>query len=148
MMLIGADLTPYRARIAARLGARQLITGGLVLMAIGLVTLALIPSSTSVWALAMLMVLVGLAGPFVMPPMTGMLLNAVPQHLAGTASGVFNTSRQIGGALAVAVFGALLANEASFIQGASMSLLIAAGVAVAAAGASVLLPRARQTTPT
>jgi sugar phosphate permease len=80
--------------------------------------------------------------------MTGMLLNAVPQHLAGTASGVFNTSRQIGGALAVAVFGALLANEASFIQGASMSLLIAAGVAVAAAGASVLLPRARQTTPT
>jgi MFS transporter, DHA2 family, methylenomycin A resistance protein len=38
-------------------------------------------------------------------------------YRAGTASGVFNTSRQIGGALAVAVFGALLADQATFMQG-------------------------------
>jgi sugar phosphate permease len=49
------------------------------------------------------MVLVGLAGPLVMPPVTAVLLNSVPAHRAGTASGVFNASRQIGGALAVAV---------------------------------------------
>jgi MFS family permease len=148
MMLIGAVLTPFSARIAERLGARELIAGGLVLMTAGLVTLAVVPASTPVWTPAVLMVLVGLAGPLVMPPMTGLLLNSVPEQRAGTVSGVFNTSRQVGGALAVAVFGALLANQATFMHGLRTSLLVAAGVAVAAAGASVLLPRVRQTTPT
>ena len=74
-----------------------------------------------------------------MPPVTAVLLNSVPTHRAGTASGVFNTSRQVGGALAVAVFGALLADQASFLPGLRLSLLIAAAVALAAAAASLLL---------
>ena len=139
MMLIGAALTPFSARIAERLGARVLITAGLVVMTAGLVILAAVPPSAPVWALAALMALVGLAGPTVMPPVTAVLLNSVPPHRAGTASGVFNTSRQIGGALAVAVFGGLLANHAGFLHGVRASLLIAAVVALAAAAASVRL---------
>ena len=76
-------------------------------MAVGLAVLAAIPETVSVRALAALMVPVGLAGPLIMPPITALLLNSVPDAQAGTASGVFNTSRQVGGALAVAVFGAL-----------------------------------------
>jgi DHA2 family methylenomycin A resistance protein-like MFS transporter len=139
MMLIGLLLTPFSARIAERLGARALITAGLVVMTAGLAILGVVASSAPVWALAALMVLVGLAGPLVMPPMTAVLLNSVPAHRAGTASGVFNTSRQIGGALAVAVFGALLATPAGFLHGMRTSLLLAAVVALAAAAASVLL---------
>ena len=85
------------------------------------------------------MILVGLAGPLAIPPVTAVLLNSVPAHRAGTASGVFNTSRQVGGALAVAVFGALLAQPATFLQGLRTSLLLAAGVALVAAAASRLL---------
>jgi EmrB/QacA subfamily drug resistance transporter len=139
MMLIGAVLTPFSARLAERLGARRLIAGGLVLMTAGLLLLAVAPSATPVWTLSLLMVLVGLAGPLVMPPVTAVLLNSVPGHRAGTASGVFNTSRQIGGALAIAVFGALLANPATFLQGLRASLLIAAAVALVAGSASRLL---------
>lgn len=146
MMLIGAILTPFSARVAERLGARQLIVGGLVVMMAGLVLLAVLPAGAPFWTISALMVLVGLAGPPVMPPMTGLLLNSVPGHLAGTVSGVFNTSRQVGGALAVAVFGALLANHVTFMQGVRASLLIAAGVAVTAAAASLLLPRVRRPT--
>jgi MFS transporter, DHA2 family, methylenomycin A resistance protein len=139
MMLVGAILTPFSARIAERLGARVPITGGLLLMTAGLVILAVVPSSAPIGALAGLMVLVGLAGPLVMPPVTAVLLNSVPGHQAGTASGVFNTSRQVGGALAIAVFGALLANRDTFMAGLRTSLLLAAGVALAAAAASLLL---------
>jgi MFS family permease len=139
MMLIGAALTPFSARFAERVGPRVLITSGLVVMTAGLVTLAVAPSSAPVWTLAMLMVLIGLAGPTVMPPVMGVLLNSVPGHLAGTASGVFNTSRQVGGALAIAVFGALLADRATFLAGLRASLLLAAIVALAAAAASLLL---------
>jgi MFS family permease len=145
MMLIGAALTPFSARIAERLGARTLVTGGLVVMTAGLVALGLVPASTPVWALALLMVLVGLGGPLVMPPLTGVLLNAVPARRAGVAGGVFNTSRQVGGALAVAVFGALLAGPGGFLTGVRTSLLIAAAVALVAAGA-VLLLRSTHTT--
>ena len=144
MMLTGAALTPFSARITERLGARALITSGLLLMATGLVSLAVLPSSTSVWVLALLMVLVGLAGPLISPPVTAVLLNSVLGHRAGTASGVYNTSRQIGGALAVAVFGALLAQPATFMHGMRTSLLIAAGVAFATAVASLALRSVRQ----
>jgi DHA2 family methylenomycin A resistance protein-like MFS transporter len=139
MMLAGALLTPFSARLAERLGARALIGGGLVLMTAGLVLLAAAPSQTPIAVLAALMILVGLAGPLVIPPVTAVLLNSVPGHRAGTASGVFNTSRQVGGALAIAVFGALLARPATFMQGLRTSLLLAAGVALATAAASLLL---------
>jgi EmrB/QacA subfamily drug resistance transporter len=139
MMLTGAALTPFTARLTERAGARLLITAGLVLMATGLVIIALLPASAPVWALAALMILTGLGGPLVMPPLTAVLLTSVPAAQAGTASGVFNTSRQVGGALAVAVFGALLAHPATFLSGLRASLLLAGGIALAAVAASVLL---------
>jgi EmrB/QacA subfamily drug resistance transporter len=143
MMLIGLALTPFSARLAERFGARTLVVTGLTAMTAGMAVLAAVPAAAPVWLLALLMVLVGLAGPLVMPPVMALLLNAVPGHRAGTASGVFNTSRQLGGALAVAVFGALLATPAGFVSGLRISLLIAAAVALTAAALSLLLsPRA------
>jgi MFS family permease len=138
MMLTGAALTPFSARMAEHFGAKVLVTAGLVSMTAGLAVLAVLPSSTSVWALAAPMVLTGLAGPLVMPPLTAVLLNSVPARQAGVASGVFNTSRQVGGALAVAVFGPLLAHRASFLPGVRASLLIVAVVTLAAAAVSRL----------
>jgi MFS family permease len=138
MMIVGAVLTPLSAHIAERFGARTVITTGLVVMAGGLAILAAVPGNTSVVGLGLLMVPVGLAGPLVMPPVTALLLNSVPDGQAGTASGVFNTSRQVGGALAVAVFGALLSGG-DFVHGLRLSLLIAAGCALLAAGTALRL---------
>ena len=139
MMLVGLGLTPFSARLAERIGVRTAVLGGLLAMTCGLVALGLAPATAPVWALAALMALVGIGGPLVMPPLTGALLNAVPAVRAGVASGVFNTSRQVGGALAVAVFGALLAGPSGFLIGVRASLLLAAAVALAAAGAALLL---------
>lgn len=123
MMLVGLLLTPFSARLAERFGARPLVVGGLLAMTAGMLALAVVPAALPVPLLAALMVLVGVAGPLVMPPVMALLLNAVPGPRAGTASGVFNSSRQLGGALAVAVFGALLTTPAGFLQGLRNSLL-------------------------
>jgi MFS transporter, DHA2 family, methylenomycin A resistance protein len=144
MMLIGLALTPFSARIAERADARLLVTGGLVVMSAGLLALAAVPVAAPVWLLAALTVLAGLGGPLVMPPVTGVLLNSVPGHRAGTASGVFNTSRQAGGALAVAVSGALLARQGTLTHGLRVGLLIAAAVALATAGAACMLRTPRR----
>jgi sugar phosphate permease len=141
MMVIGAVLTPVSARIVERTGPRRVITSGLVLMAAGLMLLTVITSSTSIAALAVAMMLVGVAGPLTIPPITAVLLNSVSDDEAGTASGVFNTSRQVGGASAVAVFGALLGSN-GFMTGVRTSLFIAAAVAAVAAIASSRLGRA------
>lgn len=138
MMVIGGALNPFTARLAERFGARTLIAGGLLSMTAGLVLIGLLPVTAPVALLSALMILVGLAGPLVMPPVMALLLHAVPAHRAGVASGVLNTSRQVGGALAIAVFGALVASRATFMPGLRLSLLIAAGIAVAAALVSVL----------
>jgi MFS family permease len=142
MALLGGMLTPFSARLAERLGSRRVIGGGLTLMAAGLVLLAVVSPAAPAWGLALLMVLVGLAGPTVMPPVTAVLLNGVPRQQAGTASGVFHTSRQVGGALAVAVFGALLAREQNLASGLRICLLAAAAVTLGAtATVGLLAPR-------
>jgi sugar phosphate permease len=115
---------------------------GLLLMTLGLASVALAPVTTPAGLLAALMVLVGIAGPTVIPPLIALLLGAVPGHRAGTASGAFNTSRQLGGALAVAVFGALLAAPAGFQTGLRLSLFSAAAIGIAAALTAVFGLRA------
>jgi MFS transporter, DHA2 family, methylenomycin A resistance protein len=144
MMIIGAVLTPLSARIGERIGRKTLIVTGLALMAAGLAVIGLQPVLAPLWLLAVLMMLVGLGGPTVSPPATAVLLDAVPEHQAGVASGVFNTSRQVGGALAVAVFGALLANPDTFVHGAHTSLLIAAAVLALATALALFLPTTEQ----
>jgi sugar phosphate permease len=126
------------------------LAAGVAFLPMMLIGAALTPFTAPVWALALLMILPGLAGPTVMPPIMGVLLNSVPRHRAGTASGVFNTSRQVGGALAVALFGALLAHQGTFMRGLRASLLIAAAVVLPAAAASLLLnrPQGRHDEPT
>ena len=114
MMVLSATLTPFSARIVERVGPRPPIIGGLVLLTAGSIALALVPASTPIWALALLLIPVGLTGPLIMPPTTAVLMGSVPARRTGVASGVFNTSRQAGGALAVAVFGALTATSSGF----------------------------------
>ena len=142
MLALSGAFTPLSAPVVERVGARATIVTGLILMAVGAIALTVVPASAPVWVTAALLLPVGLAGPLVMPPTTALLLDAVPAHRAGTASAVFNTSRQIGGALAVAVFGALLASSGGFVHGLHLSLIIAGLIAavVAATAARLATP--------
>jgi EmrB/QacA subfamily drug resistance transporter len=148
MMLAGLAMTPFSARLLERFGARRLLGTGLVALAAGLTLVGTLSAVLPVWATSGLMLLVGLSGPLIMPPSTASLLGGVPAGLAGTASGVFNTSRQVGGALSVAVFGGLLAGPAGLQSGVLASLLLAAGVALLAALASRGLPVRPTSSPT
>ncbi|GAA4383690.1 MFS transporter [Tsukamurella soli] len=143
MMLSGAILTPFTARLLDLVPARVCVASGMGSMALGLVGLALLPASVPIWVPMLLMVLVGVAGPLVMPPMNGVLLGAVPNSRAGTVNGVFNAGRQVGGALSVAVFGALLATPATLPAGVRASVLIAAVIALTAVASTRALPGRR-----
>jgi MFS family permease len=140
MLVSGVLLSPFAARIFERFGRRPVIVSGLLVLAAGLVLLAALPMSAPLWVFSAAMILVGVSGPLISPPVTAILLDHVPPHQAGTASGMFNTARQVGGALGVAVFGGLLTDRDTFAAGMTASLLIAAAVGVAAAVIATRLP--------
>ena len=75
-----------------------------------------------------------------MPPTTSLVLASVAPAQAGTASAVFNTFRQVGGAVAIAVFGALIADPAGFVAGMRTSFVVAGAAVLVAAGVSLLAP--------
>ncbi|HEY3506209.1 MAG TPA: MFS transporter [Actinocatenispora sp.] len=130
------------ARLAERFGPRVPMVAGQVVGTAGLLALLTVGAHTDVYVVAGLMVPVGLGGALTVPALTAMLLDAVPADRAGTASAVLNTGRQVGGAIAVAAFGALLAGADSFLTGMRFSMLCAAAGLVLTAVATLTLPRA------
>ena len=135
MMIVGGVLSPFSAAMADRLGTRRLVRIGLVTMAVGLAAVGVALPTAPRWLIACLMTVVGISGPAIMPPTMALLLNSVPEHDAGTASGIFNTARQVGGAMAVAVLGSLLAPSDGITRGARIGLLLAALVPLVTAAA-------------
>ncbi|WST34867.1 MFS transporter [Streptomyces sp. NBC_01166] len=129
------------ARLAARFGPRVPMVAGQLVGTVGLLTLLTVGGHTGMWVVAALMVPVGLGGALAVPALTAMLLDVVPADRAGTAGAVLNTARQVGGAIAVAVYGALLTGAHTFLAGMRWSVLLAAAGLAATAAATLTLPR-------
>jgi sugar phosphate permease len=102
--LIVALLAPRIAVLVARVGVRPLVTAGLASTAIGY-ALFLPIGLDSRYAFAILptMVFAGLGFALAYGPLNIAATNGVPAHEQGLASGLVNTSFQIGGALVLAV---------------------------------------------
>jgi MFS transporter, DHA2 family, methylenomycin A resistance protein len=132
------------ARLGTRFGPALAIKAGLVVSVLGLLgMLGLLAASTAPDRLLLAAALVpaGTGLGFAVPSVIVVLLEAIPADQAGMAAGLLNSSRQVGGTLAVAVFGALIAHRTSFLPGMRASVLIAVVVLAAAAAAAVTLPR-------
>ena len=123
--------------ITNRYGARIPVVAGLTAMAFGLAATLLIAPLGHPALIAACLVPIGAGGALAMPSVTGVVLEGVPAQLAGTASAVFNTFRQVGGAVAIAVFGALIADPDQVVSGLRLSLGIAAALLFLAALSSL-----------
>lgn len=120
-----------------RFGARVPVVAGLSTMVLGLVVVIVLAPLDSVVAVAVCTILTGAGGSVAMPPATSVVLTSVPAERSGTASAVFNTFRQVGGAVAIAVFGAFLADRSQFVVGTQTSFVVAAVVLLVAALAAI-----------
>jgi EmrB/QacA subfamily drug resistance transporter len=90
--------------LVTKIGPKQVMAAGFVAMIAGMVWYAQIPVHASFTAdLLPGYLLVGFALPFSFIPVSIAALAGVEAHEAGLASGLINTSQQIGGAIGVAV---------------------------------------------
>ncbi|WP_375386778.1 MFS transporter [uncultured Amnibacterium sp.] len=127
--------------LANRFGARVPMVGGLLAMVVGLIGMIVAAPLGLPVLIGACMVLTGAGGSVAMPPTTSLVLASVLPAQAGTASAVFNTFRQIGGAVAIAVFGALIADPAHFVPGMQVSFCIAGAALLVAAVVSLRASR-------
>ncbi|HEX5398679.1 MAG TPA: MFS transporter [Verrucomicrobiae bacterium] len=112
-------LSPRSGRLVERFGQRTMLLFSLMLMTTGMIMLALLP----VWGgtanvLAGLCVF-GVGFGLIVAPATSVIMVAVPKEKAGDGSAVNMISRQIGGAVGVAITGSLAA--AIYRHGLSLS---------------------------
>lgn len=134
-----AALNPLVARVMERIGRIPTTIIGEIMMAGGLIGLALVPPTTHLWLVALVMVPVGVGGSFTVPPLTALIIDAIPAERAGTASGVLNTARQMGGSLGVAIFGAVLATQTTFQTGLRLDTAVTGAALLLLAGATIRL---------
>jgi EmrB/QacA subfamily drug resistance transporter len=110
--VVAAVVTPLAAIVALRIGARVVVTAGLLFMAGGLVVAAFnSEANTAYWGpLVAAMVLLALGLSSITAPATEAVMGSVPDEQRGAAAGVNNTTRELGGTLGVAVFGSIFAS--------------------------------------
>ncbi len=112
MSLIGAVLAPISGKMSDRVGGKFILMGGLTLFAAGAAWMTVLLAVGRSWPAflpAVLLLGVGFGGIFA--PMATEAMRSVPPQLAGAASGVNNTIRQIGSVVGSAAVGALLQHQ-------------------------------------
>jgi EmrB/QacA subfamily drug resistance transporter len=110
--VISMVVSPVAGRMTDKIGGKYILMGGLLLFGVGMGWLALIAHPTSSWQsfLAPLLVAGFGMGCTFAPLVTTAMRNIQPQ-IAGAASGVLNTVRQVGLVIGTAAVGALLQNR-------------------------------------
>jgi predicted MFS family arabinose efflux permease len=121
-IIMGALSLGYSEKLITRFGARTTLIPGLVLVGAALLLFTRAPVDGSYWIDVLpVMVLLGTGIPLCFPAlMTLSMSGATPQD-AGLASGLVNTTLQVGGALGLAVLATLAATESAGLRGAGES---------------------------
>ncbi|ANP54300.1 DHA2 family methylenomycin A resistance protein-like MFS transporter [Streptomyces griseochromogenes] len=113
-------------KLAGRYGPRLPMLLGQALALAGLLGLLSVDAGTSAGVVAALLVPMALGCALTIPPLTAVMLDAVPAERAGLAAGVLNAARQVAGGLGIAVFGSLVAG--GFVAGMRASLALGAAL--------------------
>jgi EmrB/QacA subfamily drug resistance transporter len=113
MTLLIIFVAPAAGRISDRVGARWLMTAGMLLLTGSLLLFATLTASSSWWNILPGLLVGGFGMAIVMAPTTATAMSSVPVDKAGIGSAVINSMRQVGGSLGIAVMGALVATAVS-----------------------------------
>jgi EmrB/QacA subfamily drug resistance transporter len=147
-------IAPVAGKATDRIGSRSLLTVGMVLVGIQLVYFSQLGPDAVFWNLLPGLLVGGVGIALVMPPSTAAAVRSVPVDKSGVGSAVLNSFRQVGGALGIALMGAIVANETggrrtvdAFMDGFEASLLVAAVIAFAGAVVAAVFVRPHELRP-
>ncbi|GAA2152062.1 MFS transporter [Actinomadura napierensis] len=129
---------PVAGAVMDRLPKGPLVSGSLALLGLAILLMHGLAPGSSWTHLVPGMVLAGLACGIVLPTLGGLAVDVADRSRLGMASGVNNTVMQVGSAVGIAAYGAVLSRHPVFADG--LDALFAAAAAVAFCGAATTLP--------
>jgi EmrB/QacA subfamily drug resistance transporter len=131
-------MAPFAGRLTDRIGGKYVLMAGLALYAVGIAGVAAVASTRATsLTFAPVLLVAGLGMGAIFAPLATEAMRAAPPRLAGAASGVLNTGRQLGGTLGGAITGAVLATQlttAMYARALADSRLLPAAAQSAFAG--------------
>jgi EmrB/QacA subfamily drug resistance transporter len=155
-------VAPIAGKASDRIGSRSLMTTGMVLIAVQLLYFSTLDVDSTFWSLLPAFLVGGVGMALTMTPSAAAATRGVPVDKAGVGAAVLNAARQVGGAMGIAVMGAIMAHEAggtrppagttltdaqqaafksAFIDGFQSALLVAALIAFVGAIVAFVLVR-------
>lgn len=140
------------SKLIGKFGFKPLLVGGPLLLALGLFILSHISVGGSYFAVVFpALIIMAIGGGLTFVSVSVAATSGVPKHQAGLASGLLNTSQQIGGALGLAILSGIAATAATStiasgiqvatVTGYHTALLVASTFAVAASLVSFIVIR-------
>src|SRR6195952_5607216 len=152
--IIGIRSLGFSAKLNMRFGARATLLPGLVSVGVGLLYLSQISSDGSYWTEVLpAMVLIGVGAGLSFPSIMTLAMTGVKPEEAGLASGLVNTTMQVGGALGLAVLATLSTSRTTNLvnggdsaataltSGYKLAFVVAAGLLLAALGIALTVLR-------
>jgi EmrB/QacA subfamily drug resistance transporter len=123
-VLMGTVSVRYSERLITRFGAQRVMVPGLLLIAAGMVCFALAPVHAQYVADVLpATLLVGLGAGLCFPPTMTLAMAGVRPSDAGLASGLINTTGQVGGAIGLSVLSTVSTARASTLGGSGAGAL-------------------------
>ncbi|HJS94766.1 MAG TPA: DHA2 family efflux MFS transporter permease subunit [Solirubrobacteraceae bacterium] len=145
------------AKLIIRFGAKPTLMAGLILVVTGLILFRRAPANADyVTDLLPAMVSLGVGAGLVFPSVVTLAMSAATPEDSGLASGVVNTTRQVGGVIGTAILATLATAHSDALRahgatgpvallgGYRLAFTIAAALVMAAIAVGLLLPRAKR----
>ncbi len=107
-LMVAAPLSPL---LVARLGTKIVVSAGLLTVALGMWLLSYASVDSGYGLVAAVLVVIGGGMAIAMAPATDSIMGSLPPEKAGVGSAVNDTTREVGGALGVAILGSITASS-------------------------------------
>lgn len=111
-------VSPLSARLVEHADTKRVVLGGLGLLALGLLLMSTVDASSSYGEVISYFLVMSAGMGLTMAPATESVMGSLPRSKAGVGSAVNDTTRQVGGALGVALIGSVVSSiYASEVRG-------------------------------
>lgn len=111
MAFLMMGLAPQVPKFVARFGAHRVVPVGLGSVAAGMAVFSQVTTSSPLWFLYLSILPLAAGMALTMTPLTTLIMSSVPLERAGVGSAMNDTTRELGGALGVAVLGSLVTSR-------------------------------------
>jgi EmrB/QacA subfamily drug resistance transporter len=104
-------LSPRAPMLGAKFGTRRVIGLGFAILPVALFLLSLISTTSPYWFIALSLVVMAAGPALCIPTLSSGIVLSLPLDQAGVGSAVNDTTREVGGAIGIAVLGSILSSH-------------------------------------